>query len=69
MPILNPMNTDAVSTTACPTCGSDQLLTVTFEIDGSMVLFRTCPPCESKWWEHDGVAIDRDVAIPLVTAA
>jgi len=63
------MKNNAVPTKTCPTCGSDQLLTVTFDLDGSAVLFRTCPPCEAKWWEHDGVRIERAAAIPLVTAA
>jgi hypothetical protein len=53
----------------CHICGSDQLVTVTFEVDGSTVIFRTCPPCEARWWARDGIPIERDLAIPMVTAA
>lgn len=53
----------------CPSCNSTELVTVSFEREDTTVIFRACPPCEAKWWERDGTLIDRDAAIPIVTAA
>jgi hypothetical protein len=60
---------DAALLTTCPSCGSGEVVAVTFEVGGSMIVFRACPPCEAKWWEQDGDTIDRETAIPLVTSA
>jgi len=54
---------------SCPSCGSEELVAVSFERDGATVVFRSCPPCEAKWWERDGAPIERETAIPIVTAA
>lgn len=60
---------DAAPLTICPSCGSGEVVAVTFGVGDSLIVFRACPPCEAKWWEQDGDAIDRETAIPLVTAA
>lgn len=60
---------DAAPRTTCPSCGSGEVVAVTFGVGDSLIVFRTCPPCEAKWWERDGDPIDREIAIPLVTAA
>lgn len=60
---------EAAPLTSCPSCGSSEVVAVTFGVGDSLVVFRTCPPCEAKWWERDGDHIDRETAIPLVTAA
>ena len=67
-PMPKSMSTNAHHA-ACPSCGSGELVTVSFEREGATVIFRTCPPCEAKWWERDGTRIDRDAALPIVTAA
>ncbi|HEX6261349.1 MAG TPA: hypothetical protein VF097_00730 [Actinomycetota bacterium] len=59
----------AAPLTTCPGCGSSEVVVVTFGVGDSPIVFRTCPPCEAKWWEQDGDLIDRETAIPLVTAA
>jgi hypothetical protein len=47
----------------CPDCGSDNLITVAMSIGEGDVLFRTCPPCEARWWERDGSRISRHTAL------
>jgi hypothetical protein len=49
--------------TRCPDCGSANLISVAMSIGEGEVLFRTCPPCEARWWERDGSRITRDTAL------
>jgi transposase-like protein len=49
--------------TRCPDCGSANLISVAMSIGEGEVLFRTCPPCEARWWEQDGSRITRDTAL------
>jgi hypothetical protein len=50
----------------CTSCGRDDLLTVTFDAEGTMVLFRVCSHCEARWWERDGATLDLPSVLPLV---
>jgi transposase-like protein len=47
----------------CPDCGSDNLITIAMSMGEGRVLYRTCSPCEAKWWEKDGSRISRDNAL------
>lgn len=58
------MRKDTRPSGICPSCGSDQLLSVSFEETG--VDFRICPECEQKWWERDGATMDLATVLPLV---
>ncbi len=60
------MSTDARPTNPCPSCGATELLTIGFGDEGHQVVFRVCPPCESKWWERDGRSMDLATALPLL---
>lgn len=60
---------DTHTNPSCPSCGSEELVAVEFEREGATVVFRSCPPCESKWWERDGALIEREAAIPIVITA
>jgi hypothetical protein len=51
---------------SCPDCGSTNLITISMAMGEGRVLFRTCPPCEARWWERDGSQITRDVALESV---
>lgn len=52
--------------TECPSCGSEDLLTVSFDAEGTQVLFRVCSHCEARWWERDGATLDLSSVLPLV---
>jgi transposase-like protein len=47
----------------CPDCGSANLISVAMSIGEGEVLFRTCPPCEARWWEQDGSRVSRETAL------
>jgi transposase-like protein len=51
---------------SCPDCGSTNLITISMAMGEGRVLFRTCPPCEARWWERDGSQISRDAALESV---
>ena len=38
----------------CPTCGSDDLITISMSVSGRDLAFTTCHVCETKWWHRDG---------------
>lgn len=62
----NPIGMSQRSKSRCPSCGTTELLTVTFDREGRETCFRVCPPCEAKWWESDGDRMDLPSALPLV---
>lgn len=55
-----------IKVTRCSSCGSEELLTVTFDAEGTQVLFRVCAHCEARWWERDGATLDLPSVLPLV---
>lgn len=48
----------------CPSCGDPMTLTISFDVDGSEVVFHACHACENKWWERDGAAVDLHAVLP-----
>jgi transposase-like protein len=50
----------------CPSCGSDQVMSISMSLDEDAVRFRSCHACESKWWERDGSAISLQSILTLV---
>jgi hypothetical protein len=50
----------------CPSCGSDQVMSISMSLDEDAVRFRSCHACESKWWERDGSAISLKSILTLV---
>jgi formate dehydrogenase maturation protein FdhE len=50
----------------CPSCGSDQVMSISMSLDEDVVRFRSCHACESKWWERDGSAISLKSILTLV---
>jgi transposase-like protein len=51
---------------SCPDCGSTNLITIAMALGEGRVLFRTCPPCEARWWEKDGSQVSRDAVLESV---
>ena len=49
--------------TRCPDCGADNLITITMRLGDGAIRFRTCSPCEARWWEKDGSQITRETAL------
>jgi transcription elongation factor Elf1 len=52
------------TTTACSTCGSESLISVSLQ--ESQVLFWTCAICETTGWERAGTSVSRDDVISLI---
>ena len=44
-------------TSRCPECDSDELLFIGLLIGGSTYRFSCCHPCETKWWEREGMTV------------
>lgn len=63
---MSPSMKTHTDSTNCTSCGRGDLLTVTFDTEGTLVLFRVCSLCEARWWERDGAALDLSSVLPLV---
>ena len=53
-------------TPSCPTCGSDDLITISMTVSGRDLAFTTCHVCETKWWHHDGEHVPLQSVIGMV---
>ena len=53
-------------TMICPSCGSDEVMSIAMSLDEDAVRFRSCHACESKWWERDGSAVSLQSILTLV---
>jgi DNA polymerase III alpha subunit (gram-positive type) len=42
----------------CPSCRSDDVITIQMTQAGSELSFSTCHDCETKWWHKDGESVD-----------
>jgi formate dehydrogenase maturation protein FdhE len=47
---MAPMN----SNTACPACGTGDVISISMTVSGADLQFSTCHECEAKWWVRDG---------------
>jgi DNA polymerase III alpha subunit (gram-positive type) len=50
----------------CPTCGSDDLITISMSVSGRDLAFTTCHVCETKWWHRDGESVPLQSVIGMV---
>lgn len=56
-----------VGTQQCPSCASGELLMVSFDVEDTKLVFRSCNLCETKWWEQDGAEVEFSSVRPLVS--
>jgi hypothetical protein len=50
----------------CGQCGSDEVLSVSMNMEDGSVQFRTCTECEATWWERGGLRIERTEALTAI---
>jgi DNA-directed RNA polymerase subunit M/transcription elongation factor TFIIS len=55
---------DVKRVTRCPNCGSDDVVSISMNVEEAEVEFRACHRCEHRWWEQDG----RSVSLQTVLA-
>lgn len=60
------MSVQATRLTRCPSCGSDDLVTISMTMVESDILFRACHGCENRWWERDGYTVSLDTVVDLI---
>jgi hypothetical protein len=51
----------------CPTCGSDELLTLSMVVGDSALRFTCCVTCENRVWEREGTSIPLDSVLGIVS--
>ncbi len=42
----------------CPTCRRSTMTEITMRLRGRACTLRSCPACEARWWDADGVTTD-----------
>jgi hypothetical protein len=52
--------------TTCPSCGTQETLTVTMTVAGTITHFTSCPACEWKGWEREGENVALGSVLTLV---
>jgi formate dehydrogenase maturation protein FdhE len=50
----------------CELCGSDDVISVSMNMEDGGVRFRTCTECEATWWERGGLRIERTEALTAI---
>jgi formate dehydrogenase maturation protein FdhE len=50
----------------CEQCGSDDILSVSMNMEDGGVQFRTCTGCEATWWERGGIRVERTEALTSI---
>lgn len=52
----------------CTSCGEASVIQIDMSLpDGTDVVFNSCHVCENKWWDRDGVLVEVDGIIDLVS--
>ena len=57
---------DPKKITRCSACGSEDVVAISMDIEGSGVTFRACHHCEHRWWEKDGYEIPLESVLEIV---
>ncbi|HYH28325.1 MAG TPA: hypothetical protein VEA19_06085 [Actinomycetota bacterium] len=50
----------------CSACGSEDVVAISMDLEGSGVVFRACHRCEHRWWEKDGYEIPLESVLEIV---
>ena len=50
----------------CPNCRSEDVVSISMNVEGSDVDFRACHVCEHRWWERDGESVSLQSVLQLV---
>ena len=61
------MRRTSATNARCPTCGSNEVLTLSMLVGESDLQFTCCTTCEHRWWEREGSSIPLHSVLGLVS--
>jgi len=53
----------------CPQCRSRELVEIAMSIGGSAVTFRSCSPCDVRWWQDEAGPLQLDQLLDVAHQA